>query len=44
MITVTKKDGVQISCQDCQPDVFPHSWPLTAGERQSQMLYFGGAS
>ena len=49
MTTVTTKDGVQIFYKDwgpksAQPIVFHHGWPLSSDDRESQMLFFGGAS
>jgi non-heme chloroperoxidase len=49
MSTVTTKDGVQIFYKDSGPKsaqliVFHHGWPPSSDDRESQMLFFGGAS
>jgi non-heme chloroperoxidase len=41
MPTITVKDGTQIYYKDWgtrQPIVFSHGWPLTADDRDGQML------
>jgi non-heme chloroperoxidase len=43
MSTVTTKDGVEIFCKhwgEGQPIVFSHGWPLSADDRDAQMLFF----